>query len=288
MRESNENGRFLASRPATSLTNPTTSQRLKPPLRNPHAAFSKGEGQPSAIGRIAMPPAITGAEMTHSLRKKVVAIPLAITPIGSAVAKLVVAEQGGLALGAPLAAQVKAVDASIDRRHGVYTQHVDLDRPKSISEFFKIAIGQFGHLDVIMIETIKSSTRNASVEKIIELSLRRLLHCLDAALPYIEGDLHIINIASAAGRFAIPVATAFLGAKLATMDQQATPRLRMSTVSPFDGETQEDGSLARTILHLMKEQRSPDVTETVLRRPAVAPQRHVKHAHARSKISMHI
>ena len=201
MRESNENGRFLASRPATSLTDPTASQRLKPPLRNPHAAFSKGEGQSSAIGRIAMPPAITGAEMTHSLRKKVVAIPLAITPIGSAVAKLVVAEQGGLALGAPLAAQVKAVDASIDRRHGVYTQHVDLDRPKSISEFFKIAIGQFGHLDVIMIETIKSSTRNASVEKIIELSLRRLLHCLDAALPYIEGDLHIINIAPAAGRF---------------------------------------------------------------------------------------
>jgi hypothetical protein len=288
MRESSENGRFLASRPATSLTDPASSQRLKPPLRNPHAAFSMADGGSSAIGRIGMPSAITGADMTHSLRKKVVAIPLAVTPIRGAVAKLVAAEQGGLALGAPLAAQVKAVDAPVDRRHGVYSQHVDLDRPKSISEFFKIAIGQFGHLDVIMIETIKSSTRNASVEKIIELSLRRLLHCLDAALPYIEGDLHIINIAPTAGRFAIPVATAFLGAKLAMMESHAAPRLRMSTVSPFDGETSEDGSLARTILHLMKEQRSPDVTETVLRRPEVAPQRHVKHAHARSKIAMQI
>ena len=139
-----------------------------------------------------------------------------------------------------------------------------------------------------MIETIKSSTRNASVEKIIELSLRRLLHCLDAALPYIEGDLHIINIAPAAGRFAIPVATAFLGAKLATMELHAAPRLRMSTVSPFDGETLEDGSLARTILHLMKEQRSPDVTETVLRRPLVGAAAARQAAHARSKISMQI
>src|SRR6185437_12020085 len=164
MRESNENGRFLASRPATSLTNPTTSQRLKPPLRNPHAAFSKGEGRSSPISRIAMPPAITGAEMNRSLRKKVVAIPLAVTPIGSAVAKLVAAEQGGLALGAPLAAQVKALDASIDRRHGVYSQHVDLDRPKSVSDFFEIIVGQFGQLDVVVIETIKSSARNATAE----------------------------------------------------------------------------------------------------------------------------
>ena len=102
MRESNENGRFLASRPATSLTDPTSSQRPKPPLRNPHARFFQGRRSTSAIGRIAMPPVTTGAEITHSLRKKVVAIPLAVTPIGSAVAKLVVAEQGGLALGAPL------------------------------------------------------------------------------------------------------------------------------------------------------------------------------------------
>jgi NADP-dependent 3-hydroxy acid dehydrogenase YdfG len=235
-----------------------------------------------------MPPVTIGAEMNRSLRKKVVAIPLAVTPIGSAVAKLVAAEQGGLALGAPFAAQVKALDASIDRRHGVYSQHVDLDRPKSVSDFFEIIVGQFGHLDVIVIETIKSNARNATAEKIIELSLRRLLHCLDAALPFIEGDLHVINIAPVAVPFGIPVATAFLGAKLATTKLHVAPRLRMSTVSPFDGEPLEDGSLARTILHLMKEQRSPDVMETVLRRPIIEPQRHVKPPHARSKVSMQI
>jgi hypothetical protein len=44
MRESSKNGRFLASRTATSLTDPASSQRLKLPLRNPHAAFSMVDG----------------------------------------------------------------------------------------------------------------------------------------------------------------------------------------------------------------------------------------------------
>ena len=42
MRESNENGRFLASRPATSLTNPTTSQRLKAAASQSARRFFQG------------------------------------------------------------------------------------------------------------------------------------------------------------------------------------------------------------------------------------------------------
>ena len=169
-----------------------------------------------------------------------------------------------------------------------------LETAKSVDALL-ITLNEKCRKDVIdrMPENVKcistfSIARNATAEKIIELSLRRLLHCLDAALPFIEGDLHVINIAPVAVSFGIPVATAFLGAKLATTKLHVAPRLRMSTVSPFDSEPLEDGSLARTILHLMKEQRSPDVVETVLRRPLIEPRRHVKPPHTRSKVSMQI
>ena len=65
-------------------------------------AFSKGKSNRLQSVELQCRPRSPELKWIHSLRKKVVAIPLAVTPIGSAVAKLVVAEQGGLALGAPL------------------------------------------------------------------------------------------------------------------------------------------------------------------------------------------
>jgi NADP-dependent 3-hydroxy acid dehydrogenase YdfG len=221
------------------------------------------------------------------LRKKIVAIPLSVTPTGLAVAKLVAAGHGALMLGAPTAAQLKIANAAVEHRQRVYSQQVDLDRAKSVSEFFQIAVGQFGRLDAIVVETVKPATRATSVEKLIELSARRLLHCLDAALEYADGDLHVVNISPVAGRFAMQVATAFLGAKLATAKLPEAPRLRMSVVSPSNEDAPEDGSLARTIVHLMKEPHSPDVTEIVLPRlPVACRYRQVKVANGRGKPSL--
>jgi NADP-dependent 3-hydroxy acid dehydrogenase YdfG len=227
-----------------------------------------------------------GEEMTYPLRNKVVAIPLSVTPIGSAVSRLVADAGGGLALGVPALAQLEAAERSVDPRHGVYAQHVDLDRPRSVAEFFEIVIGQFGHLDVVVVETVGSRSRNGS-GKIIEVSSRRLLNCLDAALRYVETDLHVINIAPVAGRFAIPVATAFIAAKLATAKAPSAPRIRMSTISKSGSVAPADASLARTVLHLIKEAHSPDITEAVLRRPPVTRHGTAKPGHhGRAKIAM--
>jgi NADP-dependent 3-hydroxy acid dehydrogenase YdfG len=196
-------------------------------------------------------------------------------------------EQGALALGAPNIADVEAVAAAIDRRHGVFSLQVDLDRPKSVMDFFNIMIGQFGHLDTVVVETVRSPVRNISAEKLIELSSRRLLHCLDAALRYSEGDLHIISVAPIAGGIVIPVATAFLAAKCATAEFASVPQLRMSTVAPAGAEASEEASLARTVLHLMRERRSPDITETMLCRPPIA-RPHTRSAHMRAKMSIHM
>jgi NADP-dependent 3-hydroxy acid dehydrogenase YdfG len=223
--------------------------------------------------------------MVRTLNGKVVALPLAVSPVGVAVAKLVAAERGELMLGAPTSAQLKTVDSVMAGVHGAYAAQVDLDRPKSVDEFFKIAIGQYGHVDVLIVETVKAQ-RTVATEKAVGLGARRLLNCLDAALRYAEGDLHVINIAPVAGRYAIPIATAFLGAKLATTKSAATPCLRMSVVSPFDGDGHDHGTLARTVLHVMREPRTPDITEMVLRRRITSRARDQKSLATRSKILM--
>jgi NADP-dependent 3-hydroxy acid dehydrogenase YdfG len=221
------------------------------------------------------------------LRKKVVAIPLSVTPMGLAVTKLVAAGHGALMLGAPTAAQLKVASAAVENRQRVYSQQVDLDRAKSVAEFFEVAIGQFGRLDAILVETVNPTTRAMSVEKLIDISARRLLHCLDAALEYAIGDLHVVNVSPVAGRFAMQVAKAFLGAKLATAKLPRAPRLRMSVVLPSSEPVSADGSLARTVVHLMKEPYSPDVTEIVLNRlPVACRYRQVKVSNGRGKASL--
>ncbi len=201
--------------------------------------------------------------MTHSLKNRVVAIPSATSAYGEAIAGLILQADGRLALGAS-ATQFPMLDAKVDGRDGVYCQPVDLDRAKSTNEFFQIACAQFGRLDVVVLEAVPTKAKRVTVEKQVELGTRRLLHCLDAALPYVGEDLHFICIAPAYGPAAIPIATAFLGAKLSAAQATAVPSIRMSIVSPPTSSPSDDLSFARTIVHLMREARIPDIVETVL------------------------
>jgi len=204
--------------------------------------------------------------MGHCLAGRVVAIPSGTTAMGVTVAQLIAEEEGYLVLGAATVAQVKVVDAALPMASSAYAMQVDLDRPKSVDEFFRIAIGQFGRVDAIVLESAKIAPRGAVTEKALGLAARRMLHCLDAALRYAVGDLHVINIAPVAGRYAIPVATAFLGAKLATSrgGEVLAPVVRMSVISAFDGAHSDEGSVARTVLHALREARMPDVSEAIL------------------------
>ncbi|MBS0237903.1 MAG: hypothetical protein JSR89_05720 [Proteobacteria bacterium] len=201
--------------------------------------------------------------LARALTGKVAAIPLATTPFGGAITDLVLEQGGRLALGVS-PAQFEAFDAKIDGREGAHCQHVDLDRPHSLSEFFQIAFAQFEHLDVVVLELASPKRRRMTTEKAIEAGTRRLLYCLDAVLPYIGGDLHFICVAPASGPAVIPISTAFLAAKFATTRKTPAPRIRMSIVSPPEDSAAGEVALARAVVHLMKEARSPDILETVL------------------------
>lgn len=197
------------------------------------------------------------------LKGKVAAIPCATSSYGEAIAELVLDEGGRVALGAS-PARFEPLDARIDGREGTHCQPVDLDRPGSIGEFFHIAFAQFERLDVVVLELIPSRRLRMTPEKAIEFGTRRLLYCLDAVLPYAGDDLHLICLAPASGPAGIPIATAFLAAKFATTQATKAPRVRMSIISPPEEPSAGEASLARTVVHLMKEERSPDVLEKVL------------------------
>lgn len=199
----------------------------------------------------------------RALTGKVIAIPSANARYDETLTELVLEQGGRLAFGAS-AAQFEVFDAKIDGRDGVYCQPIDLDRPKSVSEFFQIAFAQFERLDVVVLDTAASKRQRLTTEKAIELETRRLLHCLDAVFPYIDGDLHVLCIAPASGAAAIPVATAFLAAKFAAKRATTAPRVRMSIASPRNDRSEDDASFARTIVHLISEPRMPDIIETVL------------------------
>lgn len=201
-----------------------------------------------------------------ALTGKVIAIPCATAPYGETITELVLKQGGRLALGAS-PARFEALDAKIDGCDGVYCQPIDLDRTKSVSEFFQIAFAQFERLDVVVLEIAPSKRQRMTTEKAIELGTRRLLHCLDAALPYVGRDLHFLCVASSSGPAAIPIATAFLAAKFAATRATAPPRVRMSIVSPPTEASADNVSFARTIVHLMREPQIPDINETVLPSP---------------------
>ncbi len=104
--------------------------------------------------------------MVRTLEGLVIAIPAAATATGSAVAGLIAAEQGELILGAQTTTQLQSVERSIQSGEISYPVQVDIEQAKSVDEFFKIAIAQFGRIDAIVLET-KFPKRSTLIEKSI-------------------------------------------------------------------------------------------------------------------------
>jgi hypothetical protein len=201
--------------------------------------------------------------MSPRLNGRVIAIPAAHTAAAMQMVEMLRTDECRLALGAsPMAFQV--LNAQIDGGENIYCQRVDLDRSESVKSFFQIAFAQIGGADVIVLEALPVSSRRLSAERVIEVATRRLLHCLDAALPYVGKDLHFIFIAPAYGPAAIPIATAFLGASAAAKRASSIPKVRMSVVSPPAIYPSDNAALARAIVHLIREPQHPDITEGVI------------------------
>lgn len=221
--------------------------------------------------------------MVGTLDGKVIAIPCAHSALGEGVTEILRLEKCLIALGSP-PSRFQALSNRIDGCERTYCQPVDLDRPASVGTFFQIAFAQLGAPDVIMLEALPMKTKRLVAERAIEVATRRLLHCLDGVLPFIGADLHFIFVTPAYGPAAIPLATAFLGAKFAANGKAPAARVRMSVVAPPGEPSQNSASFARTIVHVMQEPQYPDITETML-----SPKRKVRsRSNAAAKIDARI
>lgn len=203
------------------------------------------------------------SDMTHATEDKMIAIPCAQTALAERLVEMLMRGKHRLALGVPQSS-FQQLEARLDGRERVYGQPLDLDSPASANTFFQIAFAQLGQPDIVVLETLPRRGRGETPEDAIEIGTRRLLHCLDAALSYVGRDLHLVCITPAYGLAAIPIATAFLAARSASDPTSPLPRVRMSVVSPPVGRAANHAALARTILQILRESRSPDVTEAIL------------------------
>lgn len=209
--------------------------------------------------------------MTHATEGKIIAIPCAQTALAERLVEMLMRGKHRLALGVPQSS-FRQLEARLDGRERVYGQPLDLDSPASANTFFQVAFAQLGQPDIVILEALPRKGRGETAEDAIEIGTRRLLHCLDAALSYVGKDLHLVCVTPAYGLAAIPIATAFLAARSVSNSAAPLPRVRMSVVSPPVGHGANYAALARTILQILRETRSPDLTEAILN--PTRPRRH--------------
>jgi hypothetical protein len=206
---------------------------------------------------------VSGQCTTDRSNGEIIAIPSAHTVLGETIIKPLLDRGNRLALGAG-PAQFRALDTRIDGCEGAHCQPVDLDSPKSMHSFFQIAHAQLGKIDAIIFEALPPRGRCTPTARSIEIGTRRLVHCLDAVVPYLGDEMHIISINSGYGLAAIPVARAFLDAKFAATGKAITARIRISVVCPSPSSPLDEVSLANSVVHVVSQSHCPDISVAIL------------------------
>ena len=156
-----------------------------------------------------------------NLKGAVVAVTGGARGIGLATAKALTAAGARVSIGdvdLDLAQQEAA-------KHGLHAARLDVRDPASFAEFLKSTREALGHIDVLV--------NNAGIMPMggfldeapglsdaqIDINFRGVIHGMRAALPDMlaRGRGHILNVASLAGRFAIPGAAIYCGTKFAVV-----------------------------------------------------------------------
>jgi hypothetical protein len=201
--------------------------------------------------------------MTTESDGKIIAIPSTPLAFGEDILIELAGRGHKIALGAPVS-QFKEIDVRLNGRDRIYCQPVDMDRAPSTNTFFQIAFAQLGPPDVVVFATGRHSRTRARADQRAETETRRMLHCLDAVLPYVGKEMHFICIAPPHGQAAIHLATAFLAGKLAAMGARRVPYIHMSIVTPSAAFAPDEHALTRTVCHLIEHMRCPEISHTVL------------------------
>lgn len=161
--------------------------------------------------------------MTKSvnLNGAVVAITGGARGIGLATAKALTAAGARVSIG-DVDLELAQQEA---KKNGLHAARLDVRDPASFAEFLKSTEGALGPLDVLVNNAgimpmggfLEESPGLSDAQ--IDINFRGVIHGMRAALPGMlaRGRGHILNIASLAGRFAIPGASIYCGTKFAVV-----------------------------------------------------------------------
>jgi NADP-dependent 3-hydroxy acid dehydrogenase YdfG len=156
-----------------------------------------------------------------NLKGAVIAITGGARGIGLATAKALTTAGARVSIG--------DVDLELARQaaqqHGLHAAHLDVRDPASFAEFLASTEAALGPLDVLVNNAgimpmggfLEESPGLSDAQ--IDINFRGVIHGMRAALPGMlaRGRGHLINVASLAGRFAIPGAAIYCGTKFAVV-----------------------------------------------------------------------
>ncbi len=159
--------------------------------------------------------------MKNTLQGKVIAITGGGRGIGLATAKALLARGARVCIGDVDLAVAQQAASVI----GAHAAHLDVRDPLSFKAFVAETEATYGPLDVlvnnagIMPMGFFLDEDPALVNTQIDINFRGVIHGMQQALPGMleRGRGHIVNVASLAGRFAIPGASVYSGTKFAVV-----------------------------------------------------------------------
>jgi NADP-dependent 3-hydroxy acid dehydrogenase YdfG len=238
---------------------------------------------------------------------KVIAITGASSGIGEATARLL-AEQGAkVFLGARREDNLKRIAAEIGESGGTaHYRQVDVTKRAQVDQFVKLAVDEFGRIDVLinnaglMPLSPLAALKVEEWDRMIDVNIKGVLYGIAAALPFMQAqkDGQIINISSVAGHVVFPAGAVYCGTKFAVraisegLRMEIGPDIRTTIISPgavkselaetiSDAETAENireftdiaidaDAVARAIAFAVEQPKDVDINEIVLRPTAQA------------------
>jgi NADP-dependent 3-hydroxy acid dehydrogenase YdfG len=197
-------------------------------------------------------------ERIEGIEGKVVVITGASSGIGEATARELARRGAKVVLGARRTDRLDALVAELRRDgHAATSVKTDVTNLEDVQGLFKLALDEFGRLDVwinnagIMPLSPLDALKIEEWNQMIDVNIRGVLHGIYAALPHFKQAKsgQFINVSSIAGRIAIATGAVYCGTKFAVhaisdaLRQEVGGDIRVTIVAPGVVESE----LAHTI-----------------------------------------
>ncbi|MFC4008471.1 SDR family oxidoreductase [Nonomuraea purpurea] len=190
-------------------------------------------------------------DSTHPSGRKVVLVTGASSGIGAAVAARLTAQGHQVVAGARRTERLKALEETVAEdaaRSGgaLRTSRLDVTDLASVRAFVQGARDRYGRVDVLVNNAgvMPLSRLDALLvdewDRMIEVNVRGLLHCIAAVLPVFtaQGNGHVVTVASVGAHEVVPTSAVYSGTKHAAwaitegLRQESGPGIRTTTICP--------------------------------------------------------